>query len=85
MGRKLSQMTTEQLRQEMSMFGNPDKFIEMKDRILGIMAEVNSTDSAELINLELLMEVLLSESRTWMKIYESRTKQKIYVSKNKYR
>lgn len=84
MGRKLSTMTSAQLKAEMSIAGSPDKLMDMRERILGIMAEVNDKNPAELINLELLMERLLAESRTWMKLYGQRTGQKIYISRGKY-
>lgn len=78
MGRKISQMTTQQVHDEMSIAGSPDKLIGMLKEMEAIMSKVDSTNSAELINLEFVMQRLLAESRTWIKIYESRTGQKIH-------
>jgi hypothetical protein len=77
MGRKLSQMSTPQVREELSIAGNPDKIMGMHSQILGIMGQVDSKNAAELINLEFIMQRLLAENRVWVKIYESRTGQKI--------
>lgn len=78
MGRKISQMTTQQVKEEMSIAGSPDKLSGMMDEMLNVMAKVDMTNSAELINLEFVMQRLLAESRVWIKIYESRAGQKIH-------
>lgn len=71
-------LSSADFKEELSIAGSPDKIMDMKERIVAIMAEVNSKNAAELINLEFLMERLLAESRTWMKLYGQRTGQKIY-------
>jgi hypothetical protein len=77
MARKISTLTKAQMKAEMSIAGDPDKIIAMGGEMLRIMAKVDNTNAAELINLEFLMRRLLAESRTWMKIYCRRTGQKI--------
>lgn len=67
MSRKLSTMTTAQLRTEMREAGNPDKLIDMQQRMLAIMAEVDGEE--ELFNLELIMQRLLAEARIWKRQY----------------
>lgn len=78
MGRKISLMTTQQVKEEMSIAGSPDKLIGMMDEMLKVMGKVDKTNAAELINLEFAMQRLLAESRKWIKIYESKTGQKIH-------
>jgi hypothetical protein len=78
MARKISQLTTAQMREEMSIAGSPDKLVKILQDIEKIMATVDTTNCAELINLEFVMQRLLAEARTWIKIYESRTGQKIH-------
>lgn len=70
-------ITTEQLKSELSIAGNPDKLIAMMDEMLTVMHKADATNAAELINLELVMKRLLYESKLWRKMYEQRTNQKI--------
>lgn len=73
----LSQMTTEDVKKELSIAGSPDKLIAMMGEIGDIMAKVDQTNAAELINLEFIMRRLQAEVRVWIKHYEGRTGQKI--------
>jgi hypothetical protein len=75
--KRLSQMTTEEVKQELSIAGSPEKLIGMMGEIGDIMAKVDQTNVAELINLELILRRLQAEVRTWMRMYEDRTGQKI--------
>jgi len=77
MSRKLSQMTSGQFKEELSIAGSPEKIMDMQQRILSIMSEVNDKNAAELINLEFLMRYLTAEAKTWCRLYEQRTGQKI--------
>jgi len=65
------------MKEQFSIAGNPDKMIMMMQEILSVMAKVNPKNSAELINLEFLMQRMWAESKTWIKLYEQRTGQKI--------
>jgi len=77
MGRKLSQMTTAEVKAEMSIAGSPDKLITMMSEMSDVMSKVDMTNAAELINLEFVLRRLLAESRLWIRFYEGRTGQKI--------
>jgi hypothetical protein len=75
--KKLSQMSTEDVKKELSIAGSPDKLIVMMGEIGDIMSKVDQTNVAELINLEFILHRLQAEVRVWKKKYEERTGQKI--------
>lgn len=75
--KKLSQMSTEDVKKELSIAGAPDKLIEMMGDMGDIMSKVDQTNAAELINLDFIIRRLHAEVRIWMKLYEDRTGQKI--------
>lgn len=77
MRKRIADLTTAEMREQMSIAGNPEKLTAMMQEILGVMSKVDSTNAAELINLEFVMQRMLAESRTWIRIYEQRTGQKI--------
>lgn len=77
MSRKLSQLTTAQLKEEMSIAGNPDKLMAMFEDIHTITGKVDTTNPAELINLELVLQRHLAEVRRLKRMYEKQTNQKI--------
>ena len=76
--KKLSQMSTQELKAELSIAGSPDKLIGMMSEIGDVMAKVDQTNAAELINLDFIVRRLHAEVRMWMKLYEDRTGQKIH-------
>lgn len=75
--KNLSQMSTDEVKKELSIAGSPDKLIKMMSDIGDIMAKVDATNAAELINLEFILKRKLAEVRVWKKMYESKTGQKI--------
>jgi len=77
MSRKLSQMTTGQFNDELSIAGNPEKIMTMHNAILSTMSAIDSNNAAELINLYFLMQRMTAEAKTWCRLYEQRTGQKI--------
>jgi hypothetical protein len=76
--KKLSQMSTEDVKNELSIAGAPDKLIGMMGDIGNIMSKIDHTNPAELINLDFILRRLRAEVRIWMKHYEERTGQKIF-------
>jgi hypothetical protein len=77
MKKRLSELTTDDMREQMSIAGDPDKLVAMMQEMEVVMSRVNRKNSAELINLEFVMKRLHAESIVWIRIYEQRTNQKI--------
>jgi hypothetical protein len=75
--KRLSQLTTDELKEQLSIAGSPNKLIGMMQDILVIMAKVDQTNAAELINLDLVLRRLQAEVRFWKRQYEDRIGQKI--------
>lgn len=75
--KKLSQMSTEDVKKELSIAGSPEKLIEMMGDMGDTMCKVDQKNAAELINLDFIIRRLRAEVRVWMKRYEDRTGQKI--------
>jgi hypothetical protein len=75
--KKLSQMSTADVKAELSIAGSPDKLMAMMRDIEDTMVKVDPKNAAELINLEFILRRLQAEVRLWMKQYEKRTGQKI--------
>lgn len=73
----LSRMTTKQLKAEMSIAGEPDKVIAIMQEMLSSAAKVDTTNAAELINLELATKKVLAVVRFWKRIYSKRTGQQM--------
>lgn len=76
--KRLSQMSTEDVKNELSIAGSPEKLIKMMSDIGDVMAKVDPKNAAELINLEFILRRMQAEVRVWMKKYEDRTGQKIH-------
>lgn len=78
MGKKLSQMTTEDVRKEMSIAGSPDKIVGIMTSVLSmIWQNVDTTNAAELINLEFAMRRVTAEVQQARKRLGKRTGQKL--------
>lgn len=74
---KLSKMTTDDVRKQMSIAGSPEKITELMTRIYNDMAKtVDTTNAAELINMKFALRRLLAEVQTWTKQLERNTGQK---------
>jgi hypothetical protein len=77
MGRKLSTMSMEDLRQEMSIAGSPNKVMEMCGHAWDmIRTRLDPTNPAELINIDLMLRRMQAEIRLQLKVLEKRTGQK---------
>lgn len=72
-----TRITTEQLKAEMSIAGDPDKVIAIMQEMLSAAGLVDTTNPAELINLELAVKRVLAEVRLWKRMYGKRSGQKI--------
>lgn len=78
MAKKLGQMTTEEVKQEMSIAGSPDKIVGIMHDVLLIIAEkVDHTNAAELINMELALRRVAAEVKLTIKRLGKRTGQKL--------
>jgi hypothetical protein len=76
MSKPVSKMTTEEVRAEMSIAGDPDRIIGIMQNILREAAKAGE-NYPELVNLELAMERVLAEVRFWKKMSEERTNNQI--------
>ncbi len=77
MAKKLSQMTTDDVRQEMSIAGSPDKITGIMQDFLAIIGDrLDRTNAAEYINLEFALKRVLAEVRVYKRQLEKRTGQK---------
>lgn len=73
----LNRLTTVEFTGQLSTACSRELIMEMHDKILSIMANVNENNAAELTNLHFMMQRLTAEARTWCRLYEQRTGQKI--------
>jgi hypothetical protein len=68
MGKKLSQMNNEDMRQEMSCAGSPEKIIALMDNLNKLIWErVNKKNIAELINVEFALDRVKAEVKLFRK------------------
>ena len=74
MGKKL---TAAELKDQMSIAGSPEKIIGIMNKMIDAAREVDITNAAELINLDMAIKWVHAEAKLWMRMYENRTKQKI--------
>ena len=66
MSKRISQMTTEDLKNEMSIAGSPEKVMKAFDEMLSAYYKsVDKTNGAELINFDLAIRRILAENY-WM-------------------
>lgn len=75
--KKLSQLTTEEVKAVMSIAGDPDQCTEIMTKVIELLGTANTKEGAVLINLELVAEKALAEVRLWKKQHENRTGQKL--------
>jgi hypothetical protein len=79
MGRKLTQLGTEDMRQEMSCAGSPDKIMGLMDNILKMVwASADKKNIAELINVEFALDRIKAEVKLFRKKEEK--KQSLAIS-----
>lgn len=77
MEKPISQLTTEEVKELMSVAGNPEKIADIMIEMLMLASSADETNPAELINLELAVERVLAEVRLLKRQYEETTGQKI--------
>jgi hypothetical protein len=83
MGRKLSQMNTEDMRQEMSCAGSPDKIIALMGNILNLIWEsADKKNIPELINVEFALDRIKAEVKLFRKKQEKKQSSKIMEDLN---
>lgn len=72
MGRKLSQMTSAEFKAELSIAGSPDKMMGLLDKIMIVANEVDRTNIAELINLQLIFKRAMADVALWERMERQR-------------
>jgi hypothetical protein len=73
MARKLSQMTWQEFKQELSGAGSPDNIIEIaKDIDALIVPRINVHCIPELINIQLALKKIISDFKHWERIERNR-------------
>lgn len=78
MAKKLSQMTWQQIQDEMSIAGSPEKVTTLAKEMYFMIGErLDTTNVAELINIEFALKKVTAEVRREIRKYEKRTGQKI--------
>jgi hypothetical protein len=75
--KKLSQLTTEEVKAVMSIAGDPDQCTEIMTKIIELLGTAKTKEGAVLINLELVAQKVLADVRLWKKQHEKRTGQKL--------
>ena len=69
---KLSQMTWDDVQKEMSIAGSPEKITQLGRDIQGLIEKaVDSTNRAELTNIEFMLQRHLAEVRLWQNMYDN--------------
>lgn len=72
MGKKLSQMTWDEVQKEMSIAGSPEKIAELgKDLLELIGKKIDKTNRAELTNVEIMLQRMLAEIRLYQRMYDN--------------
>lgn len=72
MGKKLSQMTWIDVQKEMSIAGSPEKITQLGKDVLTLLGKhVDTTNRAEIINVEFALKRIIAEVRLWGKLYDS--------------
>ena len=71
MANKLSQMTWAEVEKEMSIAGSPEKIAQLGSDILELIGKkVDSTNRAELTNVEFMLQRVLAEIRLQQRRYD---------------
>jgi hypothetical protein len=69
---KLHKMTWEQVAQEMSIAGDPDKIAKLGQQIMQLIAESHDkTNRAELTNIEFMLKRVIAEIRLYQRMYDN--------------
>ncbi len=76
MAKKLSQMTTEDMRREMSIAGSPDKITGLMTDIINLIAStVDLQNPPELTNTDFALRRVRAELKQWIRNLEKRNNQ----------
>lgn len=71
MARNLSQMTWDDVQEEMSIAGSPEGITLLGKEIEGMISySIDPTNRAELINVEFMLQKLLTEIRSMQRKYD---------------
>lgn len=71
MGKKLTQMTWDDVQQEMSIAGSPEKITQLGKDVLELIGKtIDSTNRAELTNVEFMLQRVLAETRLMQRMYD---------------
>lgn len=71
MGKKLTQMTWADVQQEMSIAGSPEKITQLGKDVLELIGKtIDSTNRAELTNVEFMLQRVLAETRLMQRMYD---------------
>lgn len=73
MAKKLYQMTWAEVQKEMSIAGSPEKIAQLGSDILELIGnKIDSTNRAELTNVEFMLQRVIAEIRLAQRIYDKR-------------
>lgn len=73
MGRKLSQMSWQDLKEELSIAGDPEKMIEIaKDIEALITPRMDVHNIAEVMNVQLILKKIIADFKLWENIERKR-------------
>lgn len=71
MGRKLTSMSWDKVKDEMSIAGNPGKITQLGRNIEALLLPaIDATNRAELINAEFMLQRLLAEIKLMQRMYD---------------
>lgn len=71
MGKKLTTMSWDDMREEMSIAGNPEKIAELGKEIMETVAgRMDATNRAEMTNIEFSLQRVLAEIRLYQRMYD---------------
>ena len=71
MGKKLIQMSWDDVQKEMSIAGSPEKITNLgRDIEDFIGSKIDATNRAELTNVEFMLQRLTAEVKLWQRMYD---------------
>jgi hypothetical protein len=70
MAKKLSQMTWDEMQEEMSIAGSPQKITRLGRDIEALFVAIDATNRAELTNAEFMLQRLLAEIKLLQRMYD---------------
>lgn len=70
-------LSTAEIKEQLSIAGDPDKIIDMLAGINYQMARLDRTNAAELTNADFMLRCVLQDLKVFIRAYEQRTGQKI--------